>query len=70
MEPMIKNYLVGPLPVGVKTVIKPLVDIYHRGDIPFNARGLAQFTELPLFLAKEVKPIMHVMEVSNAHLFS
>lgn len=70
VEPMIKNYLVGPLPVGVKTVIKPLVDIYHRGDIPFNARGLAQFTELPLFLAKEVKPIMHVMEVSNAHLFS
>ncbi|KIM38732.1 hypothetical protein M413DRAFT_447684 [Hebeloma cylindrosporum] len=61
-EPVVKDYLVGPLPVGVNTVIKPLVDIYHREDIPFNARGLMQFSELPKFLAKEVKPIMHVME--------
>jgi primary-amine oxidase len=69
-EPVVKDYLVGPLPVGIKTVIKPLVDIYHRGDIPFNARGLLQYTDLATFLAKELKPIMHAMEVSNTHVFS
>jgi primary-amine oxidase len=63
-EPLVKDYLVGPLPVGATTVIKPLLDIYHRGEIPFNARGLTQFTDLPMFLAKEVKPIMHAMEVT------
>lgn len=69
-EPVVKDYLVGPLPVGAETMIKPLVDIYHRGDIPFNARGLLQFTDLATFLVKEVKPIMHAMEVSNTYLFS
>lgn len=66
---MVRDYLVGPLPVGAKTAIKPLADIYHRGDIPFNARGLIQFADLATFLAKEVKPIMHAMEVSNTYFF-
>lgn len=69
-EPVVRDYLVGPLPVGAKTVIKPLADIYHRGDIPFNARGLIQFADLATFLAKEVKPIMHAMEVSNTYFFT
>ena len=64
---MVKDYLVGPLPVGIKTAIKPLLDIYHREDIPFNARGLLQWTDLSMFLAKEIKPLMHAMEVSNTH---
>ncbi|KAE9393097.1 amine oxidase catalytic domain-containing protein [Gymnopus androsaceus JB14] len=36
--PFIRDYLVGPLPVGNDTTMKPL-DIYHSHDIPFNARG-------------------------------
>jgi len=67
-EPVVKDYLVGPLPVGVKTAIKPLLDIYHREDIPFNARALFQLADLSIFLAKEIKPLMHAMEVSDAHL--
>ena len=62
--PVIMDYLVGPLPVGPRTSIRPLKEIYHRDDIPFNARGFGDIEELPLFLAREVAPIAHVMEVS------
>lgn len=37
--PVIKDYLVGPLPVGDESRISELKDIYHRDDIPFNAYG-------------------------------
>ncbi|KAK7031010.1 hypothetical protein VNI00_013800 [Paramarasmius palmivorus] len=37
-EPVINDYLVGPLPVGPQTTMRPLTEIYHR-DIPYNARG-------------------------------
>jgi primary-amine oxidase len=39
--PFVKDYLVGPLPVGPQTVIRRLTDIYHRPDIPYAARGFA-----------------------------
>ncbi|CAA7259438.1 unnamed protein product [Cyclocybe aegerita] len=61
-DPVIKDYLVGPLPITSRTTIRPLVDIYHRKDIPFNARGLSQLTELPQFLGKAVAPIASAME--------
>ncbi|KAJ3512039.1 hypothetical protein NLJ89_g3755 [Agrocybe chaxingu] len=60
--PVIKDYLVGPLPITSRTTIRPLVEIYHREDIPFNARGLSQLNELPEFLAKAVAPIASAME--------
>jgi primary-amine oxidase len=62
-EPVVVDYLVGPLPVGPRTAIRPLKEIYHREDIPFNARGFSDIEEIPLFLAREVAPIAHVMEV-------
>ncbi|KAE9386715.1 amine oxidase catalytic domain-containing protein [Gymnopus androsaceus JB14] len=37
--PVVRNYLVGPLPIGNDTAMKPLTDIYHESDIPYNARG-------------------------------
>ncbi|KAK7029377.1 hypothetical protein VNI00_014631 [Paramarasmius palmivorus] len=45
LEPTIKDYLVGPLPVDSSTTMKELTDIYHR-DIPFNARGFISISEL------------------------
>ena len=63
-EPVVVDYLVGPLPVGPRTAIRPLKEIYHREDIPFNARGFGDIEEIPLFLAREVAPIAHAMEVS------
>ncbi|KDR84410.1 hypothetical protein GALMADRAFT_220168 [Galerina marginata CBS 339.88] len=61
-EPVVKDYLVGPLPVRAHTTMRPLVDIYHREDIPFNARGLAQMMEMPNFLKRAVTPILPAME--------
>ncbi|KAI3611759.1 copper amine oxidase [Moniliophthora roreri] len=43
-EPVIKDYLVGPLPVSSKTTMRELTEIYHR-DIPYNARGFLSLTE-------------------------
>ncbi|KAH8827357.1 copper amine oxidase [Flagelloscypha sp. PMI_526] len=47
--PEIKDYLVGPLPLGKDTTITPLTDIYHRDDIPFNAYGLTNMNFLFAF---------------------
>jgi primary-amine oxidase len=62
--PMVMDYLVGPLPVGPRTAIRPLKETYHRDDIPLNALGFADKEEILVFLAREVAPIAHVMEVS------
>jgi primary-amine oxidase len=62
--PAVVDYLVGPLPVGPRTAIRPLKEIYHRDDIPFNARGIADVDEIASFLTKKTAPIAHVMEVS------
>ena len=57
--PVVMDYLVGPLPVGPQTTIRPLKEIYRHEDI---ARGFGDIDEPPLFLA----PIAHAMEV-NMH---
>jgi primary-amine oxidase len=50
--PVVKDYLVGPLPIGDETTLKELTEIYHREDIPFNARGFGDtpFGDLPYLL--------------------
>ena len=58
------DYLVGPLPMGPQTAIRPLKEICHREDNPFHDRSLGDIEELPLFLSREVGPIAHAMEVS------
>ena len=69
--PTVVDYLVGPLPVGPRTNIRLLKEIYHRDDIPFNARGFCEGEELDisLLLAREIAPIAHAMEV-GVHLFT
>ena len=62
--PAVVDYLVGPLPVGPRTTIRPLMEIYHRDDIPFNARGFSDIEELSRFLALATAPIANAMEVS------
>ncbi|KAJ3784122.1 copper amine oxidase [Lentinula aff. detonsa] len=44
--PTIKNYIVGPLPVSERTTMRPLTEIYHESEIPFNARGFVNIAEL------------------------
>ena len=64
--PVVVDYLVGPLPVGPRTTIRPLKEIYHRDDIPFNARGFSNLDEISSFLALETAPIAYVMEVCSS----
>ena len=63
--PVIKDYLVGPLPIGDKTALKELTEIYHRDDIPFNARGFGSnpFSELPYLLSSYMPRLAHVTQV-------
>ena len=67
--PVVVDYLVGPLPVGPRTTIRPLKEIYHRDDIPFNARGFSNIDEISSFLALETAPIAYVMEVGMQFVF-
>ena len=45
-SPKVQDYLVGPLPVGESTGIRELKDVYHREEIPYNARGYTTMGEL------------------------
>lgn len=64
-EPIIKDYLVGPLPISRKTSIRELTEIYHRDDIPYNARGFTTQLELAPFLARVIPPLANVTQVRD-----
>ncbi|EEB96477.1 hypothetical protein MPER_04384, partial [Moniliophthora perniciosa FA553] len=49
-EPVVKDYLVGPLPIRQQTTMRELTEIYHR-DVPYNARGFISF-------ASELGPVL------------
>ncbi|KAI0319519.1 amine oxidase catalytic domain-containing protein [Amylostereum chailletii] len=63
-EPVIRDYLVGPLPIGPKASIRQLAEIYngHGGEIPFNARGFTNIEELTPVLAQYMIPLKHITE--------
>lgn len=64
--PVIKDYLVGPLPIDDRrTVMTPLTEVYHRDEIPFNARAHTKPSELSPFLATLMSPIAEVTQVST-----
>ena len=50
--PKVQDYLVGPLPVDDVTQIRTLTEVYHRSEIPYNARGYTTHTELNPILIK------------------
>ena len=61
--PVVKDYLVGPLPVSASTSMRPLTEIYHNGEIPFNARGVSHLDEMGVVLAKLNEPIADILQV-------
>ncbi|KAI0325802.1 amine oxidase catalytic domain-containing protein [Cubamyces sp. BRFM 1775] len=61
-DPYVMDYLVGPLPVSQQTKIKELTEIYHRGTIPYNARGFTTLGELTPLLAQLMPPLADVTE--------
>ncbi|KAF9035879.1 amine oxidase catalytic domain-containing protein [Panaeolus papilionaceus] len=60
--PVIRDYVVGPLPVGSNTTIRRLTEIYHQPEIPLNVRGIDDFSEMAKFLLKDVMPISYILE--------
>jgi len=61
--PVIRDYLVGPLPTNEKTRLRPLEDIYHN-EIKFNARGVnVKDWNLGNFIKKVTEPIKEAMQV-------
>jgi primary-amine oxidase len=61
--PVTRDYLVGPLPISPETTIRRLTDIYHREDIPFNARGLPDVIAFFGDLGKTLAPMSDIIEV-------
>jgi primary-amine oxidase len=68
-EPVVRDYLVGPLPVGDKTSIRQLTEIYHRDEIPFSARGFASFGEFNPILLRMMPQIADVTQVCGCSDF-
>lgn len=63
--PVIKDYLVGPLPIGAHTTIEELTGIYHREDIPYNARGFVLPTEMTPLLMSYMPRLTEVTKVTQ-----
>jgi primary-amine oxidase len=64
LEPIVKDYLVGPLPVGPKTEMRELKNPSYPDGIPYNARGLFLNEELAQFLGRITRPLADAMKVS------
>lgn len=65
-EPIVKNYLVGPLPIGPHTTLSPLTDIYHIDPIPYNARSFdARDWESAEIYSNVAAPLAEAFEVSQ-----
>ncbi|KAI5825435.1 amine oxidase catalytic domain-containing protein [Schizophyllum commune Tattone D] len=59
--PAVKIYLLGPLPISEETSMRELTEIYHRPDVPFNARGYLTGNELPELLGRITPPLADAM---------
>jgi primary-amine oxidase len=69
-EPVVKDYLVGPLPIGSSTRMRPLTEIYHLDAIPHNARAFdTRDWTAPEIFDKMAAPLMEAYEVTHASLF-
>jgi primary-amine oxidase len=65
LEPIIKEYLVGPLPVSAQTEMRELTNTRHRDGIPFNARGYNVYDkELHQFIGRVMSPLADATKVS------
>ena len=65
MEPVIRDYLVGPLPVAPTAEMRPLTEIYHTETLPYNARGYdALDWNVPEIYTKIAAPLMDAYKAS------
>jgi primary-amine oxidase len=65
VDPVIRDYLVGPLPVTPATEMTHLTEIYHTETLPYNARGYdALDWNLPEISTKIAAPLMDAYKAS------
>jgi primary-amine oxidase len=60
--PSVKDYLVVLLPIGPQIGIKRLTEIYHRPEIPHNARGITSVDEICDFMLEIMPPYKEALE--------
>lgn len=71
MEPVIRDYLVGPLPVTPTTEITHLTEIYHTETLPYNARGYdALDWNVPEIYTKIAAPLFDAYKASRSFFLS
>jgi primary-amine oxidase len=69
-EPVVKDYLVGPLPIGSSTRLQHLTEIYHLDSIPHNARAFdMRDWATPEIFDKMAAPLMEAYKVTHTSLF-
>ncbi|KAK6902868.1 hypothetical protein I203_108128 [Kwoniella mangroviensis CBS 8507] len=57
----IMDYLIGPLPLSSETSMRPLTEIYHRPEIPYNAHGFnPNSTTMGLLLGSTFGPMSDI----------
>ncbi|WVQ70156.1 uncharacterized protein L199_008381 [Kwoniella botswanensis] len=57
----IVDYLIGPLPLSSETSMRPLTEIYHRPEIPYNAHGFnPNSTTMGLLLGSTFGPMSDI----------
>ncbi|EJU01891.1 amine oxidase catalytic domain-containing protein [Dacryopinax primogenitus] len=61
-EPVIRDYLVGPLPLSSVTTIRQLTEMYHEPNVPYNARGFAQMGEMVSAVKRFMTPLENITE--------
>ncbi|KAL0950332.1 hypothetical protein HGRIS_010303 [Hohenbuehelia grisea] len=59
--PVIKDYTVGPLPIGPRTTLRSR-DVYHLKEIPYNARGMSWGSELGKLFGQVLPPLADAMQ--------
>ena len=67
-KPSLKDYLVGPLPVGPHTGMRRLTDIYDRDEVPLNARGYSPRTDTQFLLTQITPQLADAMQVFRIFL--
>jgi primary-amine oxidase len=69
LKPVIKDYLVGPIPVSARTEMRELMNKRHRDGIPYNARGyIVDDKELHQFIGRVMSPLVNATKVSVVSL--
>ncbi|KAF4599302.1 hypothetical protein EYR40_006394 [Pleurotus pulmonarius] len=61
-RPVVKDYIIGPLPVSKRTTMEERTGVYHRDDIPYEARVISYGAELGAMMTQLMPPLAEAMQ--------